>query len=103
MKYEIIRTDKADDQLREIIFYIAEDSGSVEIALNYLDKIEAAINNLKEFPRSGSVPRYSILRKQGYRVLIVERHLVFYKVNDNEKKVIIYAIVDGRREYKNLL
>lgn len=103
MKYEIVRTDKADDQLRENIFYIAEDSGSVEIALNYLDKMETAINNLANFPRSGSVPRYSILRKQGYRVLIVERHLVFYKVNERGKKVIIYAVVDSRREYRNLL
>ena len=39
MKYKIIRTDKSDEQLREIIFYIAEDSGSIDISLNYLDKI----------------------------------------------------------------
>lgn len=103
MKYKIIRTDKADEQLREIIFYIAEDSGSIDIALNYLGKIEAAINNLEDFPMSGSIPRYSILRKQGYRVLIVERHLIFYKVNDDKRIVIIYAIVDGRREYRNLI
>ncbi|MBC5745786.1 type II toxin-antitoxin system RelE/ParE family toxin [Lachnospiraceae bacterium MD308] len=103
MKYKIIRTDKADEQLREIIFYIAEDSGSIDLALNYLDKIEAAINNLIDFPKSGSIPRYSILRKQGYRVLIVERHLIFYKVDDDKRIVIIYAIVDGRREYKNLI
>ncbi len=103
MKYRIIRTDKADEQLREIIFYIADDSGSVDIALNYLDRIESAIKRLEDFPLSGSVPRYSILRKQGYRVLIVERHLVFYKVNGSDKTVTIYAIVDGRREYKNLL
>lgn len=103
MKYKIIRTDKADEQLREIIFYIAEDSGSIDIALNYLDKIEAAINNLEDFPMSGSIPRYPILRKQGYRVLIVERHLIFYKVDDNKRIVIIYAIVDGRREYRNLI
>ena len=103
MKYKIIRTDKADEQLREIIFYIADDSGSVDIALNYLKKIESAINRLEDFPLSGSIPRYSILRKQGYRVLIVERHLIFYKVNYNEKIVIIYAIVDGRQEYKNLI
>ena len=90
-------------QLREIIFYIADDSGSIDIALNYLKKIESAINRLEDFPLSGSVPRYSILRKQGYRVLIVERHLIFYKVNCNEKIVIIYAIVDGRQEYKNLI
>ena len=103
MKYNIIRTDKADEQLREIIFYIADDSGSVDIALNYLNKIETAINRLEEFPMSGSVPRYSVLRKQGYRVLVIERHLVFYKVNESEKIVTIYAVVDGRREYKNLI
>lgn len=103
MKYKIIRTDKADEQLREIIFYIAEDSGSVDIALNYLDKVEKAINSLEEFPMSGSIPRYSILKKQGFRVLIVERHLVFYKICEDKKEVIIYAIVDGRREYRNLI
>lgn len=52
---------------------------------------------------SGTVPKYSVLRKQGYRVLIVERHLIFYKVNERNKIVIVYAVVDGRREYRNLL
>ena len=103
MKYKVIRTDKADEQLREIIFYIADDSGSIDIALNYLDKIETAIKRLENFPNSGSIPRYSVLKKQGYRVLIVERHLVFYKVNDKDHVVTIYAVLDGRREYKNLL
>ncbi len=103
MKYKIVRTDKADEQLREIIFYIADDSGNVDIALNYLDTIEMAINRLVEFPLSCSNPKYSILRKQGYKVLIVERHLVFYKVNESEKIVTIYAVVDGRQEYKNLI
>ena len=103
MKYNIVRTDKADEQLREIIFYIADDSDSIEIALKYLDKIQHAIMQLEDFPYIDSIPKYAILRKQGYRVLIVERHLVFYKVNEDEKLVTIYAIVDGRREYKNLL
>jgi len=103
MKYKILRTDKAEEQLREIIFYIADDSGDIDIALGYLDKIETAINRLQEFPESGSVPRYSILKKQGYRVVMVEKHLVFYKINETDKLVIIYAIVDGRREYRNLI
>lgn len=103
MKCRIIRTDKADEQLTEIVLYIADDSGSVDVALKYLDKIESAINRLEDFPLSGSVPKYSVLRKQGYRVLIVERHLVFYKVNETDKIVTIYAVVDGRREYRNLI
>ncbi len=103
MKYKILRTDKADEQLREIVFYIADDAGSVDLALNYLDKIETAIRRLEDFPASGSIPRYAILRRQGYRVLIVERHLVFYKINEVEKTVTIYAVIDGRREYRNLI
>lgn len=103
MKYSVVRTDKAEEQLREIIFYIADDSGSIDIALNYLNKIEKAVSRLADFPMSGSIPRYSVLRKQGYRVLIAEKHLIFYKVNEDKKEVIIYAVVDGRREYKNLI
>ena len=101
--YKVMRTDKAEDQLRDIIYYIADDSASIDTALKYLDKIEESIDRLKEFPDSGSIPRYSILRKQGYRVVIVEKHLIFYKVNEEDKTVIIYAIVDGRREYHNLI
>jgi len=103
MKYKVLRTDKAEEQLRAIIFYIADDSGNADIARGYLDKLETAINRLQEFPESGSVPRYSILKKQGYRVVIVERHLAFYKINEEDKSVVIYAIVDGRREYRNLI
>lgn len=68
-----------------------------------MDIIEKAINQLSNFPESGIIPHYSILRKQGFRVLIVERHIVFYKIDKEEKTVIIYAIVDGRMDYKNLL
>lgn len=103
MKYKILRTDQAEEQLRDIIYYIADDSRDVNIALKYLEKIETAINRLEEFPESGSIPRYTILKRQGYRVVIVERHLVFYKINEADKTVIIYAIVVGRREYRNLI
>ena len=103
MKYKILRTEKAEQQLRDIIFYIADDSKSIDIALNYLDKREHAITQLEDFPNLGSIPKYATLRKQGYKVLIVERHLVFYKVNEDKKVVVIYTIVDGRREYKNLI
>jgi toxin ParE1/3/4 len=103
MKYQILRTDKAEEQLREIIFYIVDVSGNIDTALDYLDKIENAVNRLQEFPESGSIPRYSILKKQGYRVLIIERHLVFYKINEEDMTVVIYTIVDGRREYLNLI
>ena len=59
--------------------------------------------NLADFPYSGTMPLYSILKKQGYRVLIVERHLIFYKVDEEKQTVMIHAVVDGRQEYRNLV
>ena len=103
MKYRILRTDKANDQLYAIVQYIAEDSGSVDVALKVLDVLEAEIKKLETAPHMGSYPRYSILRKQGYRVLIVQRRLVFYKVDDEKQEVVIYAVVDARRHYVNLI
>jgi len=102
MSYRILRTDRASDQLFDLIQYIAADAG-VETALRYLDNLETAILNLAHFPYSGTVPRYSILKKQGYRVLIVERHLIFYKVDEEKQTVMIHAVVDGRQEYRNLV
>lgn len=103
MKFQIVISDKANDQLNDITTYIAEQRQSIDIALNYLSKFEEAIFKLEDYPYLGTKPRYSIIRKQGFLVLIVDKHLVFYKVNDSKKIVTIYAIVDGRQEYKRLV
>ena len=103
MAYRIVRTAKADEQLRDIVLYRAEVAGSVEAALEFLDRLEQKISRLADFPESGSFPRYGALRARGYRVLIAEKHLVFYKVDKERKMVIVYAIIDGRRDYLNLI
>lgn len=103
MKYKILRTAKAEEQLRSIILYIADDSGSEDIALEYLKKLETAINYLGDFPAMGTIPRYATLRRKGYRALLAEQHLVFYKIDESKKEVMIHAILDKRREYVNLI
>ena len=39
------------------------------------------IKLLEDNPYIGTVPRYSVLKRHGYRVLILEKNLAFYKVN----------------------
>lgn len=99
MKYEVIRTDKADVQIRDLIYYIAEDSGDVDIALRYLDKLEHGIELLRDQPYCGVQARHPSLKRMGFRVLIVEKHLIFYKVRERDFTVIVYAVVDAKRDY----
>ena len=44
-----------------------------------------------------------MLKRQGYRVLILEKNLAFYKVNEEKREVIIYAFVDQRQDYLNII
>ena len=102
MKYEVIRTDTADSLIRKIVLHVAENFGT-DVALEKLDNLEEAIMSLGENPYIGTEPKYNILKRQGYLVLILEKDLVFYKVDNDKKQVIIYAVVDQRQDYLGII
>ena len=81
---------------------MAEKFGN-NIALQKLNDLEEGILALADNPDLGVEPRYLVLRRQGYKVLILEKDLVFYKINEQHKKVIIYAVVDQRQDYLNII
>lgn len=100
--YSVIRTDTADTLIHKIILDIAEKFGA-EVALKKLDELEEQIVMLGENPYIGTIPRYSILRRQGYKVLITDKNLVFYKIDEMKKIVTVYAVVDQRQDYLNII
>ena len=102
MKYRVYRTDTADALIRNIVLYIAENFGN-EIALNKLDDLEKCILKLEENPYIGTDPRYTVLKRQGYKVLILEKELVFYKTDENQNVVTVYAVVDQRQDYLSII
>ena len=102
MKYEVLRTDIADSLIRKMVLYVAENFGSA-VALEKLEYLEKSIMNLENDPYIGVEPKYSVLRRQGYLVLILEKNLVFYKVDESKKKVIVYAVVDQRQDYLSII
>ena len=56
-----------------------------------------------EDPYIGTDPRYLILKRQGYKILVLEKDLVFYKIDEDNKKVVVYAVVDQRQDYLNII
>lgn len=102
MKYNIVRTDTADAGIRKIILYVAQNFGN-DVALKKLDEIEGRILSLGDDPYIGTDPRYPVLKRQGYKVLILEKDLVFYKIDEIKKEVVVYAVVDQRQDYLNII
>mgnify|MGYP004639887259 FL=1 len=102
MKYTIVRTDTADVCIRKIVMFIARNFGE-DIALKKLNDLEKNIYLLEDNPYLGIAPRYPVLKRQGYKVLILEKDLIFYKINDDKREIIIYAVVDQRQDYLNII
>lgn len=102
MKYRVERTDTADSLIRKIVLFVAENFGN-DVALEKLDYLEESIMNLGDNPYIGAEPRYNVLKRQGYLALILEKDLVFYKVDDKKKLVTVYAVVDQRQDYLSVI
>lgn len=102
MEYTVTRTDTADAGIRKIILYIAQNFGNA-VALEKIDEIERRILELGNDPYIGTEPRYLTLKRQGYKVLILEKDLVFYKIDEENKQVVVYVVIDQREDYLNII
>ena len=96
------RTDTADSLIRKIVLFVAENFGN-DVALEKLDYLEESIMSLADNPYIGVKPRYNVLKRQGYLVLVLEKDFVFYKVDDKKKTVTVYAVVDQRQDYLSII
>ena len=57
-----------------------------------------AKTNLSRYVTSvenGTEPRYTVLKRQGYKVLILEKDLVFYKIDENHRNICLTFTVNG--------
>ena len=102
MNYKVVRTETADARIRKIILYVAENFG-MEVALEKLEELERNLLDLGKYPQKCVELRYLVLKRQGYKVLVREKNLVFYKIDEGNKEVIIYAVVDHRQDYLNII
>ncbi len=98
-KYEVRLSPQAGEDFLEIIDYISEDS--IAAAEKLSDRFEKSFALLSENPMCGQLARDSRLRLLQYRYLVVNRYLIFYLFK--KKKVMIYRILHGARDYLSIL
>ena len=79
MKYTIVRTDTADIGIRKKVMNIARNFDE-DIALKKLDDLEKNIYLLEDNPYLGITPRYPVLKRQGYQVLILEKDTMLVRL-----------------------
>ena len=97
MKFKIELTEKAFNDINEIADSIKQISQSEAIAKNFVNNIYDKIELLADFPEAGSNPKNRSLLVQGYKFLVYEQYLIFFKTI--EDKVIVAAVFNSKKDY----
>ena len=79
MSYDVRYSPKAGNDIESIWDVVYSDSGNYDAADNYIEGIIEAIEEKKEFPRSGAPLTYRGLFTGFYSVLH-KKYLAFYRV-----------------------
>jgi len=95
LEYTIRLLRAAEDDLSEIVNYIAADRLSAADAL--ATKIEKNLNLLSKNPQLGRIPNEEELMRLDYRYLVVQNYLIFYTLE--EQDIYVHRILHGARDY----
>jgi len=103
MSCQIVFTDTAKSDLREIAISIAELAKDKNIAIRYVKELQESTKILETFPESGAIPRDRILKSSGYRFIAHKDYLLFYLYEKAENRVYIMAVFHGKRDYMRVM
>ena len=99
-KYHVKMTQGAEKDFFEIIDFIAENNPRT--ALIIIEKIKKKIDALDHFPYRGSyVPELLAKNIKDFRQITEHPWKIYYKIIEN--KVYVMAIIDSRRNLKDIL
>ena len=100
-RYEVLLTPGAEQDLESIHDYIARFDSPAN-ASHVLDALIKVAQRLAEFPERGSHPKeLAALGFRDYRQTAFKPYRVIYRVMGS--RVVIYLIVDGRRDLQSVL
>lgn len=103
MSCQIVFTDTAKSDLREIAVYIADRAKDKQIAIRFVKELQGVTKILETFPGSGAIPRDRVLKSSGYRFLSHKDYLVFYLYEKEENRAYIMAVFNGKRDYMRVM
>ena len=103
MNCNVIFTDTAASDIREIALYIADLTKNRNIAIRFVKELRETAKILERFPQSGAIPKDRVLKSSGYRFLSHKDYLMFYLYKEEENTVYVMAVFSGKRDYTRVM
>jgi plasmid stabilization system protein ParE len=101
--YEILISDAANQDIRDIIHHISASLHSPMAASGILDATDAQVASLGSSPQRNPLVRDERLALLGYRWTKAKSYMIFYTIDETAKAVLITRVLYGRRHWAKLL
>ena len=95
IKYEVIITERAKQELKEIYEYISKSLMEENTADKLIDKIEKELLQLEDIPEGFSVIEKYRKKDFEYRRLPINNYVAIYRIDKEKREVYIIRIVYG--------
>ena len=102
-KYNLIILPEAQQDIRNIILYIAIELASPYTALELQDSFEEAINYLSSMSKRYKTIDKEPWKSKGIRRFQVKSYFIYYIVTESDNSVKIIAVIYARRDQKKQL
>lgn len=102
-KYRVDVSEPAENDLRDIIRYIASQLSAPISALNMMELLEEVMTGLSDMPQRCSLIADERLSQMGYRKITVKNYVVFFSIDEKNKVVDIERILYSRRDWLRFL
>lgn len=99
--YKLFISPAAQEDLLEIKRYITEELENPNSAKKVVLRITRRLRDLIDFPQSGVLLSSKINLDIGYRYIVCDNYLAFYRVEKDE--IYVDRVMYGRRDYMKIL
>ncbi|MBQ9348345.1 MAG: type II toxin-antitoxin system RelE/ParE family toxin [Oscillibacter sp.] len=94
---------EAESDIHDILRFYAVERNNPIFANRLADEIQEAVERLREYPYANPVLLSRLRIKHEYRKLLVRDYLIFYRISEPRKTVIIYRVLNARMDYERHL
>lgn len=101
--WKLIYTPEALNDLRSIFIYIAFVLKVSDTAQKQVNRIRKEIRSLSTLPERYALVEWEPWKSRNTRKITVDNYVVYYRVADSTKEVIIIRIFYGGQDIKNIL
>lgn len=101
--YQLIVLPGAQQDMREIVLYIANQLKSPYAALRLKNEFKKAISSLSELPERFQIIKEKPWNNKGVRKLQVKNYFIYYVIIETEKAVKIIAVIYVRRNQESII